>query len=101
MIGDQRLFSWRQSIPVQTNARNLYSFYVDQQRNAVQTLAHSVVKDRYDAEQDRQQSGGNPTTLLAAEVTKRQRQQHARDEDDSSGIPVLAADLVEKLGAAL
>src|SRR6185503_20599178 len=96
-----RLLGRRKSIPIQTDARDLHLLDVYEEGNAIEAVAHTIVKDRHDSEHDRQYPTTDPTRPRAADATESKRQKHANDEDDSACDPVLATDLIKELYASL
>jgi len=96
----RRIDRWK-TVPIQIYSSDLNAFDIDQERIACQTIADPVMKER-----DNQKHGGNqrpesPCRGSAGKTAKRHSQQRTANEDYSSDVPVLPADLIENLGASL
>jgi streptomycin 6-kinase len=75
-------------------------FDIHQEVISGKTVAHSVVKDGDDREQDHEESSDDPRGGSSGKIAEHQCEQYTANKDDSAYGPIFTADFVEELRPA-
>ena len=96
---DQRI-GRRNAIPIQKNPRLLHLFDLYEQRVSREAVANPRVKKCDDGKPGGKYRSEKPSSPAARKIAEGESEQHARNEDYSTRVPILMADGFKRLRPA-
>ena len=90
----------RNAVPIQENPRLLHLFDIYEQRVSREAVANPRVKKRDDGKPGGKYRSEKPSSPATGKIAESESEQHTRDEDYSTRVPILMADRLKDLRPA-